>query len=483
MSKKTDNKIKVKFIGGSAEDVTGSAVLIDIPSREDRYYILIEFGGVQGGSLDQDFVNNKKMCERLNKDIIKKIKYVFVSHAHIDHTQNIPYLYANGYNGKVYALEKCVGILKHLIDDSVSIHTGTITKLKQKNGKKSAKPLYTKEDAELMKENIVGVSLYDKIQLTDELTICYREAGHILGSGMIDLTIVKPNNSKVKITYTGDMGSDHNNSFKPFIDLRDCLNQGNLLITEGTYNDLSKSFLQRDSSMERLKLKEDIFNDLKQGKQIIFSAFSFGRSQELMSMLYRFYAHRDDFDYNIYVDGVLVHKINEEYLNVLKGKEFELWQDIMNWDRIKHISSYESHKLVLTDPDPKVVISTSGFLSQGRIVSYLERHLSNKNAVLYISGYCGDDSSLGFRILNPTQKTITINKVVYAKKCEVKQLKTFTSHIQSDEILQDIKDSNFNKVLVHHSSGSEKFRFVENLKRIMPHRDIQAVVLNEVFEI
>ena len=464
-NKKDD--IIVTFMGESRNDVTGSSVLINVPKkdRSGRYNILIEMGLVQGGkTIEQDLANNRRMLERFNKELIGSIETVFVAHQHCDHCGNLPYLTANGFEGNVITTRESVPIMRDLIEDSVKIHQGNIQKLKELKGKR-VKEFYNTHDMYSLFEKIEYKTIGEKYRLNDEIEYRFIHSGHVLGGAMLELWITKPNNCTKHLVYTSDIGSNYNNQFQYFVEQRDELPNCNLLISEATYNNPNRSWTKKDAIEERKQLKQEIKEGLQSNKEILFSSFSFGRTQNLMCMLYDFFNEEEWFnEYEVVLDGVLLHKINNDYCNVLQGEELEYFNRVLRWKNLKLNKEYAGTKMILTERKPRIVIATSGFLTNGRIVSYLQSLVSSSKAVIYLTGYCGGEGSLGYRLLNPEQKTITIEKMTLIKRAKIRQLKTFSSHIQYDELISFLKSANCDKVLIHHSSDKDKYEFGETLR-------------------
>jgi metallo-beta-lactamase family protein len=304
------------------------------------------------------------------------------------------------------------------------------------------------------------INMNEKHILNEYVTYRLVNSGHVLGGCMIELWIRKPNNTVKHIVYTSDMGSDCNNEFQYFVPKREVIPKCNLLISEATYNNPNRSFSRKDSIQEREQLKREIKENLVNGKRILFSAFSFSRFQNLMCMLYDWF-HDEDWikDYPIILDGKLCHKINSTYLEVLEDEEKEYFEKVLNWKGFKKINSYDGTMAILSKRTVGIYIATSGFLTSGKIVTFLQQFLGNSKDVVYITGYCGNESSIGYKILNKEQKTVTLDKVTIYKRAEVKQLKTFSSHIQFDELINMYKQMQCDKILIHHSSKTEKEEF------------------------
>lgn len=460
--KNKDNDIIVSFLGTSNNDVTGSSVLINYSKgKKERGYLLLEMGLCQGNATpEKDISYNRKMLESFPKELISNIEYVLIAHAHCDHVANLPYLNEdNGFKGSIIGSKATVEVSKPLITDSVGIQTSNIRRIKESKGKKIV-PLYTEQQMHNMFEKMEYRIIGEKHKLNDWITFRFINSGHVLGGTMIELWIKKPNNSIKHIIYSSDMGTNYNNDIQYFVPLREQISSCNLFISEATYNNPERCFNRKDTIEEREQLKKEIKQHLLSNKRILFSAFSFGRFQNLMCMLYDWFHDEEWFkEFPIILDGVLCHKITNHYMNVLEGEELDYFKKVVSWKNFDNIKTYDGTLAVLSKRTSGIYISTSGFLVNGKITTYLQQFLGSSKDVIYITGYCGDSSTIGGKILNPEQKTVTIDKKVILKRATVKQLKTFSSHIQYDELIKLYKGLNCNKILIHHSSENEKEEF------------------------
>lgn len=458
--KDTKNDIIVSFLGESRSDVTGSSVLINIPTKSgERYNILLEMGLVQGASsIEKDLANNRKMLERYSKELAESIRSVFVMHPHIDHTGNLPRLAALGFNGSVIMPKDTVDITKHLIKNSVEIHLSSVQKIKNLKGK-HLEPFYNLNDMDNLFLGFDGREPGVRHRLTEEVEYEFINNNHTIGSCMLKLYIRKPNNSMKKLVYTSDIGSTHSNSCHRFVNDRDTIGKCDCIITEATYNTNERGFSKKDAKKELDSLRKSIKRFLDEGKTIIMPAFSFGRTQTLMSVLYDTYKDID-FKYDIFIDGKLTHEINSDYEQVLRGEDAEYFKDMMKWNNFKLNKEYDGTKLILADKKPKIVIASSGFMTAGRIVSYLEKFIPSNSAVIMLTGFCGD---IGKRLLSD-QKTITIDNKKLTKNADIVQLKTFSSHIQYNELISLLKGVRCERILVHHSSSDNRNSFCDNLR-------------------
>jgi metallo-beta-lactamase family protein len=465
--KNKENDIVVSFLGGSKDDVTGSSILISYPkNKKEHGLLMLELGLIQGNAtIDKDIAYNRKMLDNISKDIVSNIEYVLLGHCHIDHVGNLSYLNSdNGFKGKILGSKKCIELSKNLIKDSLYIHNKNIEALKSQ-GKKT-RPLYTELQMYDMFEKMESVEVGEKHRLNKQVEYKLVNSGHVVGGCMIHLWITKPNNSVVHICYTSDMGSNNNLEFQPFVKARDDIGKCNLLISEATYNDVNRSFTKKDAINEREEFKKIIKESLLENKRILLPTFSFGRCQTFMIFLYEWLKDEEwAKDIPIILDGVLLHHINETYLRILDDGDKEYFQQVMSWKNFQFNKNYDGTIAILSKRTSGVYISSSGFMVNGRVQTYLQQFLNSSKDVILVTGFCGGVGSLGWKIISSDQKTVTINKSVVFKRALIKTFRTFSSHIQYEELINLYKNTNCNKILIHHSSEDKKYEFADEVRK------------------
>ena len=381
-----------------------------------------------------------------------------------DHIGNLPYLNSdNGFKGKIFSTYETIEISKKLIEDNVNIHDKTIQKIKS-IGRKS-RPLFTKQNMCEMFSNMEILPLNTKIYLDDRISVKLLSNNHCYGSCMIQLWIKKLNGNTISLLYTGDMGSKYNKQINPFNGERQTFPKCNYIITEGTYNDITKILNKQIVKDELKRFKDTIKEAVLNKRRILISSFSFNKGQYLPCLLYELLHDEEWFNINIIIDGVLIHKINEVYMRTLNTEKREYFNKVMNWSRIKTIKTTDSTKAFLMKKEPSIVISTSGFLTQGRIVTYLSQYIDSSNCTLIFTGYFGDENSLGGRICNSNQKTVTIEGQTKLKKAEVFTFENaFSGHIQNNELINELKNVQCDKLFIHHSSEDGKYELADTIR-------------------
>lgn len=381
-----------------------------------------------------------------------------------DHIGNLPYLNSdNGFKGKIFSTYETIEISKKLIEDSVNIHDKTIQKLKS-IGRKT-RPLFTKQNMYEMFSNMESLPLNTKIYLDENISVKLLSNNHCYGSCMIQLWIKKLNGNTISLLYTGDMGSKYNKQINSFNGDRQTFPKCNYIITEGTYNDITKILNKQIVKDELKRFKDTIKEAVLNKRRILISSFSFNKGQYLPCLLYEMFHNKKWFNVNVIIDGVLIHKINSTYLKTLDNEKREYFNKVLNWDKIKTIKTADSTKAFLMKKEPSIVISTSGFLTQGKIVTYLSQYIDSSNCTLIFTGYFGDENSLGGRICNKNQKTVTIDGQIKLKKAEVFTFgNAFSGHIQSNELINDLKNVQCDTLFIHHSKGDNKYILANKIR-------------------
>ena len=199
---------------------------------------------------------------------------------------------------------------------------------------------------------------------------------------------------------------------------------------------------------------------------MLISSFSFNKGQYLPCLIYELFNEEEWFNFDMVIDGVLIHKINDVYLRTLDAEQSKYLQKVLNWSHTKIIKTQDGTNAFLTDKKPSIVISTSGFLTQGRIVNYLLQYLGSSKCACLFTGYFGDENSIGGRICNPNQKTVTIEKQVILKRANIHTVgNAFSGHIQSNELINDLKGvRSCDTLFIHHSDGENKYILADTIR-------------------
>ena len=485
--KKKNNNIIVTCMGASIKQVTGSHWVIKYNKDDGTKGILhIESGLPQGEhTILSQYNAMKKMKQDIlyngnieNNDINTSVN-VIISHAHIDHLGLIPIFNDdNGFKGNIYVTKKQSEISKKLLKDCFKIHNSDVKYLKLKGRKVDL--LYTESQLYNCFYHYKIINEYEDITVDSNLKLYYRTNSHTIDSTNIMISIKKPNTNRwYNIWYSGDLGNDINYKTSNYLSVQDLPTKMDFAICEGTYTKKPKINITKSmASEERKRLKELILSSLKEGKRILFPTFSFSRSQQLITYMYEWFKDDEWINKNnikFVMDSNLMLEINKSYSKILEGDDKKLFDNVMNWDKLKKISTYDGTMAFLSDKSPSVVFTSSGFMEAGKVMNYLPEYLGNSNCVIILTGYCSqnNEGSMGWKILNDEQKTITFNsgnkndRKTVLKRANIYQFKTFSGHASYEQLMNIFGNLKCSKIILHHMEEENKKEFIEDAKEYL----------------
>ena len=464
MAKKKYKGDGIYFLGQSSMDVTGSQYLIKFGDKQ----ILLECGLHQSSS--NDYLDSYKINSQRFKFNPNEIDYVFVAHAHIDHSGLLPRLVKEGFHGKIIATHNTAKIMKALLMNCTYIVQDEARVL-SKRYHREYKPLFDEGDVLKTMSIVYEYDNYNEIiKLDDIVSFQWLRNSHCLGATQLQLVLKNELKTK-KILYTSDLGALHTkNHYVPDTEIPDMFND--ICICESTYgSDKRVSKKTRDFDLEHLRVAVNTVIGRK--GSVILPCFSFSRTQELLTNLYLLFADDENFKTPIIVDSMLSCEISDIYSNILDGDNYDLWEKVSSWQNVKFISDKDTSKNNLADNTPKIILSSSGFCTNGRVVNYLKKYLKDENSMIIFSGYVGDNPSyLSYRIKNYNNRTtIKINKEEISNKADCITLSTFSSHANHNDLIKYGSSLKTNKLILVHGSEESKKCLSAKLKDAISKND------------
>lgn len=464
MAKKKIKGDGIYFVGESAKDVTGSQYLV----KFDNVKILLECGLYQSRS--NDYLDSYKINSAKFKFQPSEIDYLFVAHPHIDHCGLIPRLVKEGFHGKIIATKNTAAIMKPLLLNSCYI-VNDEARVLSKRYKRQYKPLYDESDVYESLSLIQAFDTYNEItQLDDNVSFQWLKNSHCIGAAQLQLILSNERKTR-KILYTSDIGSlNTKNHYLENTEIPSMFND--IVIMESTYgnpNRINKK--TREFDVEHLRVA--IETVLERNGSILLPCFSFSRTQELLTTLYDIFGNNDNFTTQIVVDSKLSCELCDLYNDILVGDNLEYWKKVYNWDNVKFISEKAESQSCLGNNEPKIIISSSGFCTNGRIVKYIQKYLKDVNSMIVFSGYIGDNPSyLSYRIKNyHNHKVININKIPVANKADCITLSTFSSHANHNDLVKYGSSLLTNKLILVHGSEESKNCLADKLRIAISKND------------
>lgn len=415
----------IQFLG-AANEVTGSKHLITTRSSKR---ILLDCGMYQGKGMETDAANRDLGFDP------KTIDCVVLSHAHIDHSGLLPYIYKLGFRGDIISTPATRDLCAIMLQDTAFIQAQDIrwyNKKMDRLHKPKVQPLYDNNHVERCMQHFVTVGYGRRYRLFDGVYLTFTNSGHMLGSAVCSFEIEEEGEVK-RIAYTGDIGRAKSHilcSPQPFP-------QCNYLICESTYGDR----LHDDAlvSEEELLGVVDSTCVYKKGKLLIPS-FSVGRTQEIVYVLNKLYNDGRLPHIPVYVDSPLsvnathifrmyLGELNEEVQDDLRFDD-----DPFGFNTLRYITDIRESKALNHNPNPCIIISASGMLEAGRIKHHVANHISDPSTTILIVGYC-TPTSLGARIQNPDLKWISIFGFDHKIKAQVSKIEGFSGHGDYKEMI------------------------------------------------
>jgi len=417
--------MKIKFIG-AAREVTGSKHLI---TTNEGKRILLDCGMFQGKGLETDSMNRNLMFDPATID------YLILSHAHIDHSGLIPYIYKLGFRGSVVCTNATRDLCALMLADSGHIQeldNKWFNKKREKQGLAPVEPIYDELDTEKCMELFIGVAFDRRFYINDKINVKFTNTGHMLGSAVVNLELLE-NGKKVHLAFTGDIGRPHNRIIHPPTAFPQC----DYLITESTYGDRLHP-ADKDTEDDLLKIVLDTCVT-KAGKLIIPS-FSIGRTQEIVFVLNNLYNKGLLPKIEVFVDSPLsvnateIFRLHPECMNEEVKEVIKTDPDPFGFNSLHYIKNVDESKALNDYHNPCIIISSSGMLEAGRVKHHVANNVSNWRNTILIVGYC-TPSSLGARIQEPGLRYISIFGEMHEVNASIAKIEAFSGHGDYNEMI------------------------------------------------
>jgi metallo-beta-lactamase family protein len=412
---------------GAARTVTGSMHLIEVGGKQ----LLLDCGIYHGRREESARINGTFPFDP------ETIDAVVLSHAHIDHSGNLPTLVKHGYRGPIFCTSATKSLCEVMLLDSAFIQEKDaeyVGKRHMKKGEKPPLPLYTQEDARATLPLLQGRDYSTPFSVLDGVECRFEDAGHILGSASVALTL-REKGRTVKLAFTGDLGRPN----LPI--LRDPVFVGggafDYVLSESTYGGRFHAPV--------VEMKDQLLDPIRRATErrgkIIIPAFSVGRTQEIVYMLHQLSIDGLIDHIPVYVDSPLSVNVtevfrkhpecfDEETLAVLNSPSNN---DPFGFDRLSYIRDVEQSKKLNDADGPCIIIASSGMCEAGRIVHHLANSVGNPKNMVLIVGYQAENT-LGKRLVN-REPVVNIHGEPHEVKAEIRVLNSFSGHADHNELL------------------------------------------------
>lgn len=414
--------MKITFCG-AAGTTTGSQHLIEANGSR----VLLDCGLYQGRRQDNYDRNRTFLYDPASIDA------VVLSHAHIDHSGNLPNLTRNGFAGNIYATFATRDLCQIMLSDCARIQTQDTKWLNKKRAKKGMpllEPIYSEQDAEECVRQFVNIGYDRSIPVADGITLTFIDAGHILGSAQVVLDIVE-DGRKRRLLFSGDVGRGSNELLRDPVAAEDV----DVLLMESTYGNREHELPTQANDL----LRDILLKALERKGKIIIPAFAVERTQQLVYALHKLTDSGDLPEVPIYVDSPLavnateIFRIHPECFNQEVYDFLFEKRNPFGFESLTMIRKVTESKKLNELNEPAIIISASGMCEAGRILHHLRNHIEDpKNTVLFV-GYCAEQT-LGWKIREGWEK-VPILGDEFDVRADVQILDSFSGHADQSELL------------------------------------------------
>jgi metallo-beta-lactamase family protein len=405
------------------------------------------------------------------------IDFVFITHSHIDHVGRLPKLYKEGFRGKVIATKPTIDLIRTALPDNFNL-------IKQEAEKDGHEPLFSLNDLSNVLSLTQGFNYNQKINLKNGFTAVLHDAGHILGSAIIEIAWLddsKTQGSKLlqnvktdiknqifnKIYFSGDLGNPLSLLLKPY----EFIDDASYLVIESAYGSRT-----HEDKLERKKILEKVIIETINRKGVLMiPSFALERTQEILYELNNLINDKIIPQVPIYVDSPLainltsVYKKYYDYFNKETIYVIKSGDDIFNFPGLKFTRTAEESKKINDVPPPKIIIAGSGMSNGGRILHHERRYLPDPNSTILFVGY-QVENSLGRKILDG-EKEVTIFGEKVKVNCNIEAIGGYSAHADKNMLVEWAKEANkknrLKKVFIVQGEEESALALSRAIKRVL----------------
>lgn len=451
---------------GAARQVTGSMFMLE---TDDDFRILIDCGSDLDRSTEGSELPTNNHTGYFPFEA-SGINLVLLTHAHIDHSGNLPNLYREGYEGQILCTEPTYALTELLLRDSASLNQRRLNDLarskKQRVKKRFVemqKELFLDKQVTETMDNVVPIAFNRKFKVADNVDVTFIQAGHLLGAAHIVVGVYEEGRRKT-ICFSGDIGRSN----YPLLVNPDTVPPVDYLVCESTYGNR----LHVDQDAPETVLADVIKRTcIDIPGRLIIPSFSVGRTQALLYTLNRLYSEHNFPAIKVFSDSPLgfestkVYQKNIRMLNKEAREFFDENETLFDFENFQFLESSKASKEVSNYNEPCIIISSSGMVQGGRVEYHVANNISNPYSTIFIIGYCAE-GTLGWRLLNG-QPTISIKGKEQPVNARVERTDVFSGHGDRDDLLRFVKQQDpgkLQKVFLVHGEYSSMIAFQETLK-------------------
>jgi metallo-beta-lactamase family protein len=416
--------MKVTPHGASGGEVTGSAYLVQTKSAN----VLLDFGLFQGSGKTE---NQNRLPQ---KEGVGKLNAVVLTHAHLDHTGRLPLLTRAGYTGPIYATAATIELTDLILRDSANLQKTDAereTRRRARQGKPPVEPLYSKEDAQKVRPLCKELPYDQPVEVAPGVTVRAGEAGHMLGSASIELTLEEDGRKRV-VVFSGDLGPRGAPLHRDPVPFR----RADMVFMESTYGDRN----HRSLGATAVETREVVAKALAARGKILVPVFAIGRTQLILYLLAGAFRRGTLPPFPIYIDSPMAIEATKIY-----ARHPELFDDEAlamyesgelrdNLETVRYCPTADDSRALNDAEGPMLVLAGAGMCTGGRILHHLRHNLAKPSTTVVFVGYQGQ-GSLG-RLIVDHAKTVTIFGEKIPVKASVHTFGGLSGHAGRDDLVK-----------------------------------------------
>jgi metallo-beta-lactamase family protein len=457
---------------GAARTTTGSMHLLEVNGRR----VLLECGLYQG---------RRKEAFEKNRNLPfdpSTIDSAILSHAHIDHSGNLPTLVTKGFKGEIITTPATCDLCEIMLRDSAYIQTKDVeyvNKKRKKHGKKLFEPLYEPDDIDEVMDRFRRVPYETEFEIAPGATAALHDAGHLLGSASVTIDFNGNGNSR-RLLFTGDMGRAE----MPILRNPKTVRDADILITESTYGNRTHP----PKADVQARLREFVVDIHRKRSKLIIPSFSVGRTQQIVFFLNELHARGEIPSVPVFVDSPLSSRATEVYEKHPECYDREAFKHVIEGDEpfrfknLKYTTKLEDSMKLNGMRGPAIIISASGMCEAGRILHHLKHNIEDPENVVLIVGYQAEHT-LGRRLIEGISP-VRILGDKYTVRAQVRTINALSAHADRNELMDFVKGIGPipERVFVIHGEEEQSEAFAESLSE-MGAKDVTIPEPGQAFEV
>jgi len=465
---------------GAARQVTGSMFLLEL---EDGYTILIDCGT----DLDKQKAEREKVLGHYSLFPFEpsQINLVLLTHAHIDHSGNLPNLVREGYEGQILCTTATLPLADLLLRDSAALNAKRVKALQDEAGggkkKKSSKKkpkinpleIYLEKQVHETTDRFITVGFNQRFRVSKNVIVTFVPAGHLLGAANIVLEI-EENGTKKTIGFSGDIGRKN----YPLLPDPQRMPPVDYLICESTYG--GRRHADKDAPEAALaKIIKQTCVD--QPGRLIIPAFSVGRTQALLFVLNKLYSEEGFPPIKVFSDSPLAlasTRVYEKHISLLNQEAKEFYkehEELFDFENLTYVQDMKQSKAIANYNEPCIIISSSGMIAGGRVEHHVLTNLANPYATILLIGFAAE-GTLGNRLLKGMRSLSISKDQEIPVMATIKSIDVFSGHGDLDDLLEFVQYQSadrLKKIFLVHGEYESMEAFSQDLQqRGYPHVEI-----------